>query len=80
MTAPDLLRLGIMDAVVPEPEGGAHEDHLATAANLKLALVEALRELLPVAGDELLERRYDRFRMFGTPGRQPTLPKIEEAT
>ena len=37
ITAPDLLRLGVMDAVVPEPDGGAHTDHLTTAANLKAA-------------------------------------------
>ena len=80
ITAPDLLRLKIMDAVIPEPEGGAHEDHMATAANLKTALVETLRELLPLDAEELLDRRYDRFRMFGAPGRQPTLPKIEEST
>ena len=80
ITAPDLLRLGVMDAVVPEPEGGAHTDHNTTAANLKTALVESLRELLPLSPDELLERRYERFRMFGTPGRQPVLPPIEEST
>ena len=49
-----------------------------TAANLKTALVDSLRELLPLSPDELLERRYDRFRMFGAPGRQPVLPPIEE--
>ncbi len=46
ITAPDLLRLGVMDAVVPEPEGGAHTDPATAAANLKTALVESLRELL----------------------------------
>ena len=46
MTAPDLLRLGIVDAVVPEPAEGAHTDHPATAANLKRAIVDSLRELL----------------------------------
>jgi acetyl-CoA carboxylase carboxyl transferase alpha subunit/acetyl-CoA carboxylase carboxyl transferase beta subunit len=79
ITAPDLLRLGVMDAVVPEPEGGAHTDHNTTAANLKTALVESLRELLPLSADELLERRYDRFRRFGAPGQQ-VLPPIEEST
>ena len=78
ITAPDLLRLGVMDAVVPEPEGGAHTDHNATAANLKAALVESLRELLPLPPDELLERRYERFRKFGAPGRQPVLPPIDQ--
>ena len=80
ITAPDLLRLRVMDAVIPEPEGGAHTDHVAAAANLKTALVETLRELLPLAPEDLLEQRYERFRMFGTPGRQPTLPPIEETT
>ncbi len=76
ITGPDLLRLGVMDAVVPEPAGGAHTDHPTTAANVKTALVDSLRELLPLAPDALLERRYDRFRMFGAPGRQPVLPPV----
>jgi acyl-CoA carboxylase subunit beta len=76
ITAPDLLRLGVMDAVVPEPGEGAHTDHNATAANLKTALVESLRELLPLPPADLLEKRYDRFRKFGTPGVQPVLPPI----
>ena len=79
ITAPDLLRLGVMDAVVPEPEGGAHADPAAAAANLKAALVASLRELLPLGSEDLLERRYDRFRAFGAPGRQPVLPPIEES-
>ena len=79
ITAPDLLRLGVMDAVVPEPAEGAHTDHNTTAANLKAALVESLRELLPLSTEELLEKRYDRFRRFGAPGRQPVLPPTEES-
>jgi acyl-CoA carboxylase subunit beta len=79
ITAPDLLQLGVMDAVVREPADGAHTDHPTTSANLKTALVESLRELLPLGPEELLEKRYDRFRMFGAPGRQPVLPPIEES-
>ena len=45
-----------MDAVVPEPEGGAHEDPSAPRANVKTAIVATLRELLGVPTDELLER------------------------
>ena len=78
ITAPDLLRLEVMDAVVPEPPEGAHTDHNTTAANVKRALVDSLRELLPLAPEELLQRRYDRFRKFGAPGRQPVLPPILE--
>jgi acetyl-CoA carboxylase alpha subunit len=76
ITAPDLLRLEVMDAVVPEPPEGAHTDHNATAANVKTALVDSLRELLMLSPDELLQRRYDRFRKYGAPGRQPVLPPI----
>ncbi len=71
--APDLLRLRIMDAIVPEPEGGAHTDPVTTAANLKEALVNCLNELRPLSPDDLLAARYERFRLFGTPGRQPAL-------
>jgi len=77
LTGADLLRLGIMDAVVPEPEGGAHTDPPAAAANVKTAIVSALRELMGTPVDQLLENRYERFRKFGAPG-QPTLPPIEE--
>jgi acetyl-CoA carboxylase carboxyl transferase alpha subunit/acetyl-CoA carboxylase carboxyl transferase beta subunit len=77
VTAPDLLRLKIMDAIVPEPAGGAHEDALATAQNIKTAIVTSLRELVGVAPEELVAKRYDRFRMFGTPNVQPVLPRLE---
>ena len=78
ITGPDLLRLEVMDAVVPEPAEGAHTDHLVTSANVKRALVDSLRELLALPPDQLLERRYDRFRKFGAPGRQPVLPPIDQ--
>lgn len=67
LTAPDLLRLGIVDGVVPEPDGGAHTDLDATAANLKAGLVSCLAELVRLSPDDLLEQRYSRFRTFGTP-------------
>jgi acetyl-CoA carboxylase carboxyl transferase subunit beta len=78
ITAPDLLRLEIMDGVVPEPAEGAHTDHLVTSANLKRALVNSLRDLLALPAEQLLERRYERFRKFGAPGRQPVLPPIDQ--
>jgi acetyl-CoA carboxylase alpha subunit len=68
-----------MDAVVPEPEGGAHTDAAAAAANVKAAVVSTLRELVDVPTEQLLEQRYERFRKFGAPGRQPTLPPIGES-
>jgi acetyl-CoA carboxylase carboxyl transferase beta subunit/acetyl-CoA carboxylase carboxyl transferase alpha subunit len=80
ITSPDLLRLGVMDAVVPEPDGGAQVDPSATGANLRAALVASLEELLPLGTDELLAQRYERFRKFGAPGRQPVLPPITGET
>ena len=77
--ATDLLQLQIVDAVVPEPEGGAHTDLVATAANLKEALVTCLNELLPLTPQALLEARYQRFRLFGTPGKQPVLRPQEQS-
>jgi acetyl-CoA carboxylase carboxyl transferase subunit beta len=79
LTAPDLLRLGVVDAVVPEPAEGAHTDHTAAAAALRAALVATLRELLPLEADDLVQGRYERFRKFGAPGLQPVLPPIEPA-
>jgi acetyl-CoA carboxylase carboxyl transferase subunit beta len=76
ITSPELLRLGVMDAVVPEPEGGAQNDANAAAANLRAALAASLAELLPLDLDGLLKQRYERFRKFGAPGQQPVLPPI----
>jgi acetyl-CoA carboxylase carboxyl transferase subunit beta len=73
LAAPDLLRLNIIDAIVPEPEGGAHTDPAAAAANLKTAIVSSLQELARLSPEQLLESRYQRFRGLGTPGQQPTL-------
>jgi acetyl-CoA carboxylase alpha subunit len=68
-----------MDAIIPEPEEGAHADPAAAAANLKAAIVDSLGKLLGVPAQTLLEQRYDRFRAFGAPGRQPVLPAIGES-
>jgi acetyl-CoA carboxylase carboxyl transferase subunit beta len=75
--APDLLQLKVVDGVVPEPEGGAHLDPVTTAANLKQALVTCLNDLMSRTPQVLLEERYERFRLFGTPGKQPVLEPRE---
>jgi acetyl-CoA carboxylase carboxyl transferase subunit alpha len=59
------LDLGVIDAVVPEPEGGAHEDHDEAARLLGEALGSALEDLDGVAVDELTRRRRARFRSLG---------------
>jgi acetyl-CoA carboxylase carboxyl transferase beta subunit/acetyl-CoA carboxylase carboxyl transferase alpha subunit len=80
ITSPELLRLTVMDSVVPEPDGGAQADPAAAGANVKAAIVASLRELLPLTPQELIDQRYQRFRKFGTPGSQPSLPPITGET
>jgi acetyl-CoA carboxylase carboxyl transferase beta subunit/acetyl-CoA carboxylase carboxyl transferase alpha subunit len=71
LTSTELLRLGIVDGVVPEPEGGVQADHVAAAQNLRAALVERLQELLPLDPAQLIADRRARFRAFGTEYQQP---------
>jgi acetyl-CoA carboxylase carboxyl transferase subunit alpha len=68
ITAPDLLALGIIDAIVPEPPGGAHNDHDRATALVDQALTQALAELTPLSVDERLDRRYEKFRRMGQEG------------
>jgi len=65
ITAGDLRELGLVDEIVPEPEGGAHLDHEAVAQLLDPVLERSLTELLRLPTSELLERRYDKFRRMG---------------
>jgi acetyl-CoA carboxylase carboxyl transferase subunit alpha len=65
ITARDLKELDIIDEIVPEPEGGAHVDHEASARLLGAVLDSSLRELSELSIPELLERRYDKFRRMG---------------
>jgi acyl-CoA carboxylase subunit beta len=74
VTAADLLQLGIVDAIIPEPPGGAHEDTLIAAGNLRRSVLAALAELTALDVPSLLAARYERFRQVGiamaTPGAQ----------
>jgi acetyl-CoA carboxylase carboxyl transferase subunit alpha len=65
LTAQDLLNLGVVDEIVPEPEGGAHHDYNVAAASLGAALQKNLDALRVIPIDELIERRYEKFRALG---------------
>jgi acetyl-CoA carboxylase carboxyl transferase subunit alpha len=65
ITATDLIRFGIVDGIVAEPEGGAHTDHAKMAENLSAVLAENLAELRGLSADELLAARYEKFRNIG---------------
>ena len=65
ITAPDLLRLGVIDGIVPEPTGGAHRNWEETAENLRGPLRDALWELRSRTPEELVALRYEKFRKIG---------------
>jgi acetyl-CoA carboxylase carboxyl transferase subunit alpha len=65
ITARHLLELGLVDEVIPEPLGGAHNDTAATAANLKTALLNHLEACLAMSVEQRLQQRYEKFRALG---------------
>ena len=65
VTAPDLLKLGVIDAIVPEPVGGAHRNWEAAAASLRAALRDQLWQLKSKSEAELIEERHEKFRRIG---------------
>ena len=68
ITAPDLLALGLIDAIVPEPTGGAHTDHDTATALVDQALHGALVEVSALTVESRLAARYDKFRKMGEEG------------
>jgi len=65
LTAQDLLKLNVVDEIVDEPEGGAHRDFETAATNLGRALRRNLAHLKATEVDELLKKRYKKFRKLG---------------
>jgi acetyl-CoA carboxylase carboxyl transferase subunit alpha len=65
LTAPDLLRLGVVDGVLPEPLGGAHRDPAQAAATLKAAIGGHLDRLSGVRTEERVEQRLQKYRRMG---------------
>ncbi|MCK4909899.1 MAG: acetyl-CoA carboxylase carboxyl transferase subunit alpha, partial [Planctomycetes bacterium] len=71
LTAQDLIKLGIIDEIIPEPLGGAHRDSKKTADSFKKVLVRYLTELKGIPLDTLLENRYAKYRQMGQFLEQP---------
>jgi acetyl-CoA carboxylase carboxyl transferase subunit alpha len=65
LTAPELVELKIIDGMVKEPLGGAHRNFEETAANIKKTILENLAELGKMSPDEIVEKRYQKFRNMG---------------
>lgn len=62
LTAQDLLQFGIIDGIIPEPTGGAHNDFSQISKNIKSLLEAELQTLMELPTEELLEKRYHKFR------------------
>jgi acetyl-CoA carboxylase carboxyl transferase subunit alpha len=65
LTGRHLKELGVIDTIIPEPLGGAHRDPHSTAHNLEQYIAKALRDLKRTKIENLLERRYEKFRNLG---------------
>jgi acetyl-CoA carboxylase carboxyl transferase subunit alpha len=65
ITAKDLLELGLVDGIIPEPLGGAHQNPAETAQNLRQAVIAQLQALDTLSTAELLKQRYEKFRRQG---------------
>ena len=65
LTAEDLQALGLIDEIIPEPHGGAQEDFLVAAENLRMILCRHLVQLSSLSATELVEQRYSKFRNMG---------------
>ena len=72
ITAPDMVGLGLVDGIIPEPPGGAHNDYEAATALVDQALSSALADLTPRSVQERLDARYAKFRKMGDVGIEAT--------
>jgi acetyl-CoA carboxylase carboxyl transferase subunit alpha len=72
LTAEDLLHFGLIDGIIPEPPGGAHENADAAAELVRKKLRDALEELGRLSESELVEQRYMKFRRMGNFFAAPT--------
>jgi len=65
LTAQDLLKIGLIDGIIPEPRGGAHRDPEKTATNIKESIMKNLDELTDMPPEELIKTRYEKYRRIG---------------
>lgn len=65
LSAPDLVEQGIVDRIIPEPQGGAHRNHSAAAETLKNMLIEELKVLQKMKPEKLVQKRIEKFSKMG---------------
>ena len=72
LTAPSLMKLGVIDEIVREPLGGAHRHHKRTAILLKKSLRKNLQSISQLIPEALTKKRYEKFRKLGEIGFEVT--------
>ncbi len=65
ITAEDLLKFGVIDGIIGEPEGGAHSDHESAARNVGETILAAYEELKEISGNDLISKRIEKFSKMG---------------
>jgi len=65
ITAHELLRLGVIDQVIPEPDGGAHTNPIEAAELVGEAIIRSLDDITATSTEELVQKRYERYRAIG---------------
>lgn len=65
ITAPDLMKFGIIDGDIKEPVGGAHHDAKAVAEGMKFVILKSIKELSTLSKSDLKQKRYEKFRRMG---------------
>lgn len=65
ITAPDLMKFGIIDGAIKEPVGGAHKDYESVCSEMKKTIKDSIEELSKVPADKLKKNRYEKFRKMG---------------
>ena len=66
ITAKNALNFGVIDGIIPEPEGGAHRDLALTAERVKAQIMSALRDLISKSGETLRDERFNKYLQMGT--------------
>jgi len=65
LTSQELLKLKLIDGIIPEPRGGAHRNIEEVAINIKQAIIDYLQEVKGLSGEDLVQKRYKRYRKIG---------------
>jgi acetyl-CoA carboxylase carboxyl transferase subunit alpha len=77
LTPDHMLNFGLIDGIVPEPDGGAHWDYTEAAALLKPVLIQAIKDLSPVSPEERISNRIEKYGKMGFWDEVPTAAVVQ---